>query len=128
MEDFVAQDIAAMRKEGDLPALMRLRIRPARAPVHVVALWQRPPGPTRSHSRCLPLRHTAGGRASAGPGRSGPPRPPPLPGTRTPLRGRPLPLPAVRRSPGNGRVTRWHGAPRQDLGFWPTSFRDSDRR
>lgn len=41
MEDVGPEDIAAMREQGDLPAFMRLRIRPVRAPVQVVALWQR---------------------------------------------------------------------------------------
>lgn len=41
MDSFVAEDISAMREEGDLAAFMRLRIRPARDTVKVVALWQR---------------------------------------------------------------------------------------
>lgn len=41
MEHFAAEDIAAMREEGDLAAFMRLRIRPAPDTVQVVALWQR---------------------------------------------------------------------------------------
>ncbi|MFE9250934.1 hypothetical protein [Streptomyces sp. NPDC007088] len=45
MEDFQAEDIAAMRQEGDLPAFMRLQIRPVRTTVQVVALWQRFPAP-----------------------------------------------------------------------------------
>ncbi|MFD7958964.1 hypothetical protein ACFV4X_36500 [Streptomyces ardesiacus] len=46
VEDFATDDIAAMREQGDLPAFMRLQIRPARAPVQVMALWQRFSGPT----------------------------------------------------------------------------------
>ncbi|MEU1077740.1 MULTISPECIES: hypothetical protein [unclassified Streptomyces] len=41
VEDFATDDIAAMREQGDLPAFMRLQIRPVRSPVQVVALWQR---------------------------------------------------------------------------------------
>ncbi|MFC8019101.1 hypothetical protein [[Kitasatospora] papulosa] len=44
-EDFAPDDIAAMREQGDLPAFMRLQIRPVRSPVQVVALWQRFSGP-----------------------------------------------------------------------------------
>ncbi|MEV4868504.1 hypothetical protein [Streptomyces syringium] len=58
MEDFEADDIAAMREEGDLPVFMRLRIRPARATVQVVALWQRFP---------VPVGHTVGAWPSATP-------------------------------------------------------------
>ncbi|MET9438796.1 hypothetical protein [Streptomyces sp. NPDC006551] len=43
LENFEAADIKAMRIEGDLPAFMRLRIRRARTPVQVVALWHRFP-------------------------------------------------------------------------------------
>ncbi|MFF7953620.1 hypothetical protein [Streptomyces griseorubiginosus] len=45
MDDFGTDDIAAMREQGDLPAFLRLRIRPVRSPAAVVALWQRFPGP-----------------------------------------------------------------------------------
>ncbi|MEU7031894.1 hypothetical protein AB0A60_35005 [Streptomyces sp. NPDC046275] len=45
VEDFATDDIAAMREQGDLPAFMRLQIRPVRSPVRVVALWQRFSGP-----------------------------------------------------------------------------------
>ncbi|MGY3056122.1 hypothetical protein ACVWZD_000366 [Streptomyces sp. TE3672] len=45
MDDFGAEDITALREEGDLPAFLRLRIRPAHTPVQVVALWQRFPAP-----------------------------------------------------------------------------------
>lgn len=41
MDEFGTADIAAMREQGDLPAFMRLQIRPVREPVRVVALWQR---------------------------------------------------------------------------------------
>ncbi|MFJ5817357.1 hypothetical protein ACIQGT_26185 [Streptomyces sp. NPDC093108] len=58
MEDIEAEDIAAMREEGDLPAFMRLRIRPDRALVQVVALWQRFPAPAG---------HTVGAWPSATP-------------------------------------------------------------
>jgi hypothetical protein len=46
VEDFATDDIAAMREQGDLPAFMRLQIRPARAPIQVMTLWQRFSGPT----------------------------------------------------------------------------------
>lgn len=45
VDDFETDDIAAMREQGDLPAFMRLRARPVRAPAAVMALWQRFPGP-----------------------------------------------------------------------------------
>ncbi|MFI9019305.1 hypothetical protein ACIGZI_35345 [Streptomyces griseus] len=41
MDSFAAEDIAAMREEGDLAAFMRLRLRPVRDTVKVIALWQR---------------------------------------------------------------------------------------
>lgn len=55
VDSFVAEDIAAMREEGDLAAFMRLRIRPARDTVKVVALWQRlsAPGDPRRLPPCL---------------------------------------------------------------------------
>jgi hypothetical protein len=47
-----------MREEGDLPAFLRLRIRPDRTSVQRVALWQ----------RCAaPARHMAGAWPSAQP-------------------------------------------------------------
>ncbi len=45
VEDLATDDLAAMREQGDLPAFMRLRIRPVRSAVRVVALWQRLSGP-----------------------------------------------------------------------------------
>ncbi|MFI0813524.1 hypothetical protein [Streptomyces echinatus] len=62
MEDFQTEDIAAMREEGDLPAFMRLQIRPVRTTVQVVALWQRFPAPAG---------HTAGAWPSAIPPSAG---------------------------------------------------------
>ncbi|MEU6293022.1 hypothetical protein [Streptomyces sp. NPDC046988] len=41
VEAFATEDIAAMREQGDLPAFLRLQIRPVRSAVQVVALWQR---------------------------------------------------------------------------------------
>jgi hypothetical protein len=57
VEDFKVEDIAAMRKRGDLPAFIRLQIRPVRA-IQVVALWQRFPAPAG---------HTVGAWPSATP-------------------------------------------------------------
>lgn len=87
-----------MRAEGDLPAFLRLRIRPDRTPVQTAALWQ----------QCAaPARHTEGAWPSATPLQAGHRRAPgeaarlpPLPGPRCALRGRPLPLPPVRHTPG----------------------------
>ncbi|MFJ9203049.1 hypothetical protein [Streptomyces flaveolus] len=45
MEGFGPEDIAARREEGDLPAFLRLRIRPDRTPVQTAALWQRAAAP-----------------------------------------------------------------------------------
>lgn len=41
VDEIGTADVAAMREQGDLSAFMRLQIRPVRAPVQVVALWQR---------------------------------------------------------------------------------------
>ncbi|WP_143660564.1 hypothetical protein [Streptomyces sp. JHA26] len=55
---FGPEDIAAMREEGDLPAFLRLRIRPDRTPVQTAALWQ----------QCAaPARHTVGAWPSTTP-------------------------------------------------------------
>ncbi|WP_239770403.1 hypothetical protein [Streptomyces sp. CL12-4] len=45
LEGFGPEDITAMREQGDLPAFLRLRIRPDRTPVQTAALWQRTAAP-----------------------------------------------------------------------------------
>lgn len=68
MEDFEAEDITAMREEGDLPVFMRLRIRPARTPVQVVALWQRFPGPAGHRAGAWPSATPLGPEYRRAPG------------------------------------------------------------
>ncbi|MER5615906.1 hypothetical protein [Streptomyces sp. NPDC002215] len=68
MDDFGAEDITALREEGDLPAFLRLRIRPARTPVQVVALWQRSSGPSGHTTGAWPSTTPLGTERQRAPG------------------------------------------------------------
>ncbi|MET7489527.1 hypothetical protein [Streptomyces sp. NPDC005538] len=68
VDDFETDDIAAMREQGDLPAFMRLRARPVRAPAAVMALWQRFPGPAGHKPGAWPSGTQRGAGYRQGPG------------------------------------------------------------
>jgi hypothetical protein len=68
VDDFETDDIAAMREQGDLPAFMRLRVRPVRTPAAVMALWQRFPGPAGHKPGAWPSAAPPGAGSRQGPG------------------------------------------------------------
>jgi len=68
VDDFETNDIAAMREQGDLPAFIRLKIRPVRASAAVVALWQRFPGAAGHRPGAWPSATLLGADYRRGPG------------------------------------------------------------